>query len=386
MRKSVMYLLGILGGIFVLGLVVWLHQPIEADTMEMNTLETNTIKTNMMKTNTIETNTMEINKNGKEGQSEQLQEFFQAVVIENKDKTILVEVLTGEWNLSGQVRIGKNNVISANEMSEFQVGDIVQIVYNGYVLETYPAQLGTVFDIYKVGETEDFQNSLTSQTEKEAVEYHYQYANLSLQIPADWEYEIVPAEQTEEDSNRTFGIRFWPMEEREFQLELFYWMDGIGLCGTGVTIDKIDFQNGMKATRYRESSDGKLWFTMIYQDLPGTYAVSGNVPETLWEKYEKTVMEILESAELGKGNLLQEEAIAIASKAFMERMSMPEEVYAQLKQTEDYAGFYDRERVRAVFQCENGMWEIKFYPLDVQEGAQVIWVDADGEVLYTVSE
>lgn len=305
-------------------------------------------------------------------------EFFQAVVIEVEEEAFLVETLEGEekWNSSVQIRIGKKEIISFEKVSELKVGDIVQIVFNGNIMETYPAQLGTVFAVNKVGEIEDFQHS---QIEMLTAEYHYQYANMLLQLPADWEYEIVPAEQMEENSNRTFGIRFWPMADLDFQLELFYWMDGIGLCATGVTIEKIDFDNKMAATKFTETIDGKLWITIVYQNLPGTYVVSGTVPEKLWEKYEETLMEILESTELGKGNLTQEEVVEIALEAWIGEISMPEEVYKTWKDEKEFAGFYDR--VRATFQCEDGRWKVEFYLSDTNDKQQVVWIDAEGTVL-----
>lgn len=124
-------------------------------------------------------------------------------------------------------------------------------------------------------------------------EYYTSSASIQLQLPSDWEYEI-------KNSGQRYGIRFWPKEEMDFKLDLLYWETQIGMCGTGVTIEEVIFSNGMKATQYTEKIEGILWFTMIYQDLPGTYVVSGQVPEELWEKYKTVVMEILETAELGK--------------------------------------------------------------------------------------
>lgn len=315
------------------------------------------------------------------------QRVFLASVIEIEKQSILVKPHEGEWELysADQIRIGKNAFASAEEMSELEIGDVVQIEYDGTILETYPAQLSNVSAVYKVNgqDKEDFQQiEMFQQTDMVTAEYHYQYANMLLQLPNDWEYEILSADQKEENL-RTFGIRFWPAEESDFKLELLYWMDKIGICATGVTIEKVAFENEMTAARYTETINGVRYVTWIYEDLPGTYAVSGNASEAVWEKYDRTIKEILESAELGKGNRTEEEAIAIASKAYLERISMPKSVYEEVKQTEDFAGFFDRERVRATFQCEDGRWKIEFSPSNGEEKPQVIWVDADGEVLDT---
>ena len=221
------------------------------------------------------------------------QESFLATVVEIEEQAVIVEAVKGEWGLKDPIRIKKNEVISEEGMPKLEVGDLIQIVYNGDVMETYPAQLGKIFAVY-------LQNERDSGIK--TAEYGYQYANIKLQLPKDWEYEIIPAEQEDgTDIIQNFGICFFPEEETEMKLELLYWVNGIGICGTGVTIEKVNFQNGMTATQYTETIEGTTWVTLVYRDLPGTYALSGSVPKELWEKYKPAVMEILEQAEFGTG-------------------------------------------------------------------------------------
>ncbi len=68
---------------------------------------------------------------------------FQATVIDTAADSILVKPIEGslELNSADQFRIPNK------EQLELQIGDLVEITYNGEILETYPAQLG---DVYKI--------------------------------------------------------------------------------------------------------------------------------------------------------------------------------------------------------------------------------------------
>lgn len=69
--------------------------------------------------------------------------FFQATVIEISNDTVLVQPVAGslEMNSSDQFSISNENG------SELQVGDLIEINYNGEIMESYPAQLGEVYGI-----------------------------------------------------------------------------------------------------------------------------------------------------------------------------------------------------------------------------------------------
>lgn len=99
------------------------------------------------------------------------QAYFQAVVQEISEKQILVTPLEGssELNSSDLIWITKK-VVSAEGIPDIQEGDTIQIVYDGLIQETYPAQISTVFAIYLVKEGEAVPNetegSETVTTEK----------------------------------------------------------------------------------------------------------------------------------------------------------------------------------------------------------------------------
>lgn len=68
---------------------------------------------------------------------------FQAAVLELTDTSILVEPVpnSSEFNSSDLFHIPNAQNI------ELQTGDHIEITYNGEILESYPAQLGEIYDI-----------------------------------------------------------------------------------------------------------------------------------------------------------------------------------------------------------------------------------------------
>ena len=68
---------------------------------------------------------------------------FQATVIEIADNSILVEPVDDSMELDSADKFSIPN----KEKLALQIGDTVKIVYNGDILESYPAQLGEVYKI-----------------------------------------------------------------------------------------------------------------------------------------------------------------------------------------------------------------------------------------------
>lgn len=69
--------------------------------------------------------------------------IFQATVLEATDTYILVEPVAGSVELSSSDQISLSN----EEGIALQAGDVVEIEYDGSIMETYPAQLGKVYSI-----------------------------------------------------------------------------------------------------------------------------------------------------------------------------------------------------------------------------------------------
>ena len=68
---------------------------------------------------------------------------FQATIIESSNDAILVKPVDGSLELNSADKFSILN----EEKHELQVGDLIEVVYNGEIMETYPAQLGEVYEI-----------------------------------------------------------------------------------------------------------------------------------------------------------------------------------------------------------------------------------------------
>lgn len=76
---------------------------------------------------------------------------FQATVLEADESGFLVEPVAGsaELNSSDRIIIPMTTMESSHEP---EVGDTLEIVYNGDIAESYPAQINTVYSIRVVEE------------------------------------------------------------------------------------------------------------------------------------------------------------------------------------------------------------------------------------------
>ncbi len=68
---------------------------------------------------------------------------FQATVLECSKQSVLVEPVEGSSELNSADQITLPNI----EGTDFQAGDVIEVHYNGSIMETYPAQLGEVYAI-----------------------------------------------------------------------------------------------------------------------------------------------------------------------------------------------------------------------------------------------
>lgn len=74
---------------------------------------------------------------------------FQASVIEKSKDSIIVKPVDGSLELDSADKFHLSN----EENLELQIGDLVEISYNGEIMESYPAQLGEVYKITVIEQT-----------------------------------------------------------------------------------------------------------------------------------------------------------------------------------------------------------------------------------------
>ena len=73
---------------------------------------------------------------------------FTGVVIEISDKAILVSINKDEDEIKSSDKISVSLDVKLKDSStNFKVGDIVRVFYDGVILESYPAQIYTVYAI-----------------------------------------------------------------------------------------------------------------------------------------------------------------------------------------------------------------------------------------------
>jgi len=188
----------------------------------------------------------------------------------------------------------------------------------------------------------------------QTVSYSYSNANMELQLPAEWDYEI---EEYKEDSSY-FGIRFWPNGLENGKISLLYYGNMFAVCGTGLSTKEIAFENGLQASVGIYDND-PVWSYMGYRDTPGSYVVFAGMDKTQWKEYGDAVMTILGNVKLAEGILWENQAIALAKP----------------KCTENY------DSANGNYDFKTGVWKIRFYNEYKAGKEQNIWINPQGEVI-----
>ena len=177
-----------------------------------------------------------------------------------------------------------------------------------------------------------------------------EYANIRLKLPQGWIYEEVEPEL--ETSAR--GIRFWPTEFPDVQIELCWHPSGFGVCGTGLTsVDMVLDDGGTASLGFYDGSD-----CMSYCAYGMNYAAVNVSTVDRWEEYGETILAILKSVELNRGVISEEEALA--------QLQSEGRIQHGWKY---YRSEYDG--------CE-GVWTFRFYEDENNDEVQVLCVDHQG--------
>lgn len=194
---------------------------------------------------------------------------------------------------------------------------------------------------------------VTQLIEYQIVSYEYGYANMSLELPAGWAYEI----RGYEEESDTFGIDFWP-EGQEGKIQLNYYIGGFGVCGTGLEEEQIRLTNGLRAIQgiYDNRS---IWTYIAVRDLPGSYVFRTEMVDAWWEEHGSQAMDIIQSAVLAKDILWANGAQNIAER-----------------ETKGEYEFY-----RADFDFCEGMWTVQLRDSKNQDIQYTVIIDSDGNVV-----
>ncbi len=153
----------------------------------------------------------------------------------------------------------------------------------------------------------------TAETKKLPAEYSEGYASIHMELPEGWVCEPVWITESEETGYERGGIEFWPKDQPDARMGLYYYTSSYGICGTGVTHEKLTFSSGYEANLYWEDLSDVSYAYVFYKDAPGEYLFEAHyIPTDFWHEERETILSILDSAVVGEGTLKESEAFAIA--------------------------------------------------------------------------
>lgn len=135
------------------------------------------------------------------------------------------------------------------------------------------------------------------------VSYSYEDAGVSLLIPEGWDWAV---EEHSEESY-TFGIRFWPAEEPEGSINLYYFTHGFGVCGTGLKSEPITFESGLTGSKGTYDRH-RVWdFISFETEQRGYAALTQGDVAGWWRRFGKEAMSILDTAKFGPTQASEQE-------------------------------------------------------------------------------
>ena len=187
-------------------------------------------------------------------------------------------------------------------------------------------------------------------------EYTEGNVDMALTIPDGWAWETV-----EEDGQA--GLRFRKTDDGAVSFRLTCWLDGYGICGTGVTSTELTLSGGQRVWQHTEAAGDNVWVNIAFQDTPGSYVCmpddDGVMGSTAWDGCRDEVLAILGTARIGRGILTEQEAVELAKTK--------------------YDGDYDTAWGR--YDVTAGCWVVTFSQSTLGGGNAVIrYVGSDGKV------
>jgi len=155
--------------------------------------------------------------------------------------------------------------------------------------------------------------SPAAETKKLPAEYSEGYASISMELPEGWVTEPVWIAEDAETGYERGGLEFRPEDRPDIRMGLYYYTEPYGICGTGVTHEKLTFSSGHEANLYWEELGESSYAYVFFKDTPGEYLFEAHyIPTEFWHEERDTILAILDSAVVGEGALSESEAFAVA--------------------------------------------------------------------------
>ena len=144
-------------------------------------------------------------------------------------------------------------------------------------------------------------------------EYTEGNVDVALTIPDGWWWETL-----EEEGQS--GLRFGKTGERPVAFRLTCWLDGYGICGTGVTEQDLTLSGGQRVWQYTEGGQSTVWVNIAFQGVPGSYVCmpddNGVMGSAAWDGCRDEMLAILGTAQIGRGILTEQQAIELAAAQY----------------------------------------------------------------------
>ncbi len=116
---------------------------------------------------------------------------------------------------------------------------------------------------------------------------------LRLTLPEGWTWEQAAGTQ----EGTVYGL--YPEKDPAFKVELHYWPQRFGMCGTGVSFEDFSLPDGKTATLATEQMGEELMWTLILPESPDSFTIQFVAPNTLYESHRAELELLLSTLQQG---------------------------------------------------------------------------------------
>ena len=116
---------------------------------------------------------------------------------------------------------------------------------------------------------------------------------LRVTLPEGWTWEQAGGTQ----EGTVYAL--YPESDPAFKVELHYWPQRFGMCGTGVTFEDFSLPDGKTATLATEQIGEELMWTLILPESPDSFTVQFVGPQALYEAHRAELELLLSTLQQG---------------------------------------------------------------------------------------
>jgi len=102
---------------------------------------------------------------------------------------------------------------------------------------------------------------------------------LRVTLPEGWTWEQAKGKM----DGAVYAL--YPESDPDFKVELRFWPDGFGMCGTGVTFSEYTLPNGQDATVATEMPGDSMSWILILPESPDAFTIQFDADPALYETH-----------------------------------------------------------------------------------------------------